>query len=185
MRLISGIFLMALAVCSSAQTKAVHDDAAKQQVPRLVQETLSIGSVELHLGMPQDAVLGQLTRAGYKLTGSGENAWMIMQSNGNATNGILGSVGFKNNKLTGIVRDWAPDQTTVGTIGNGIYGVLSNLYKHGRQMCSLQTGDQQNPTAEVKNIYLTCFPGASYVSITIVRYQGNDSVSVSEMLKAD
>ena len=186
MQLISAIFLLALAVCSSAQTKASRgSDPAKQQVPRTVQETLSIGSVELHLGMPQDAVLGQLTRAGYKLTASGENGWMIMQSNGDARNGILGSVGFKDNRLTFIDRDWAPDQTSVGTIGNGIYGVLSNLYKQGRQVCSLQTGDQQNPTSELKNIYLTCSPGASYLSITILRYQGNDSVSVEEILKAD
>lgn len=170
--------LLLLVVNLSAQT------GPTKVPPRQPQETLAIGSADLNLGMSQDAVLGQLTRAGYKLTEENSNSWTVWQSN---PRGLvsLGGVGFKNNTLIFINREWTPDVGTPEAIGNGLYGVLSRMYEQGRKACSLQTNDQQNPTSEVKSIYLTCYPGHSYVSITVVRSQGHESVNVEEILKSE
>jgi len=186
MRKMLGILIMFVASNIVAQTQGTRQiESAKQKAAQMPEETLAIGSVALHLGTTQDVVLGQLTRAGYRLTKNSEAGWSVMQPNGNGADD-LGYVSFKKNLLTFINRRWTQSGLSAAEVAEGLYGVLASLYEQGRRTCFLQTGDKQNPTSEVKNIYLTCVPGHSHVSVTIARLQdGNELVSVEEILNDD
>lgn len=186
MRLTLTFLLMSLlAVGSLARGQTTRSNVTTKESTQVPQETLAIGVVEVRLGMPQDTTMAHFASAGYKLMPQGENTWFVEQSNGSGGVTILGNVAFKNNGVTFINRSWTPDEVNAAAIGESIYGVLSATYKEGRSMCTLSTDDQQNPTAEVKEINLSCHPGRKYVSIVVVHYQGHESVSVSETLKAE
>ena len=184
MRISFGIIFIALSLGSFAQTYAAKESGAKSPEP---QETLAICGVELHLGMPQDVVLGQLSRAGCKpsaVQGS-EGNWGITRQKMNGEYTALGLVAFHGGILTFIDRGWEASEDSTAAIGEALYGVLSNLYRQGRETCSLQTENRQSPSGEIKDITLTCRPGRSSVVVRLLRYEGRESAGVSEILRAD
>jgi hypothetical protein len=147
-------------------------------------EALSIGTVELHLGMAEDVVLGKLAKAGYKVSGvAGTDDWVVTEQTDKFPFQPLGDVSFKNKTLVFINRNWTPDADSAANIGEGLYGVMSNLSKNGRKQCSLVTDERQSPTAAQKDILLKCSPGDSYVQIAITYREGRTFVGVSETLR--
>lgn len=176
------ILTVSAVLFSQAATK--FTESKKSPYP---EETLSIGTVELRLGMAQDVVLGRLGGAGYKLSGiaGSDSDWMVSEQTAKFPYQPLGDVSFKNKVLVFINRIWTLDANTAANIGEGLHSVMSNLSKNGRKQCSLETDMQQSPTAEQKNIVLKCSPGYSYVHIAITYYQGQTLVGVSETLRAD
>lgn len=182
--IIPAVLLLLSAVNICGQSSAVKD---KRSLPRVEavrknQETLAIGAVELRLGMPQDVVLGELAHAGYNLKKTSEQSWFVQAQVPGGKYRVIGGIGFRDGYLTFINRSWDIEEDTDAGLGNALFGVLSSLYSQGRSVCSLQTNSQQNPQSEMKTIYLTCMPGTSYVSVSIVRYEGQESVSVEEIL---
>ncbi len=180
MRITTIVWLVLLGYVTACHCQT---ERAKERVPQS-RESLMIGSVELHLGMPQDFVLAELARAGYKLVDNGKNGWTVMQEHGSALASVLGIVSFKSDVLTFINRIWTPDDNTAADVGEGLYGVLAHFYKEGRRTCFLETKDEQGPTAEAKTIKLGCTPGDSYMSVLVVRQDKRESVGIGEILRA-
>jgi hypothetical protein len=125
-----------------------RDDDPAEQMTCLLNETffvactavftlalvVAVGSVELHLGMAEDLVLAKLAKAGYKVSGvAGSDEWVVAEQTDRFPFQPLGDVSFKNKTLVFINRTWTPDADTAANIGEGLYGVMSNLSKNGRK----------------------------------------------------
>ena len=141
------LLILTVSAVLFAQTATRSNDSKKTE------ETLSIGTVELHLGMAEDVVLAKLAKAGYKVSGiAGSDEWVVAEQTDRFPFQPLGDVSFKNKTLVFINRTWTPDADTAANIGEGLYGVMSNLSKNGRKQCSLVTDERQSPTAAQKDI---------------------------------
>jgi hypothetical protein len=148
-------------------------------------EVVSILGTDLQLGMVKKDVIATLTRAGldpHNSDASGDSI-SVMQKNGtNQTPSFLGILTFKNERLVFINKSWTPDESTASTIGNGMYGALSSMTGSNRwATCQVISGASVNQTSESKEVDIRC-GGAKYISLLITRYQGQEFISVSEVL---
>jgi hypothetical protein len=160
-----------------------QDSAGTSPVPSA--ETLNIGVVELHLGMSKAEVFSRITNKGY-IFGTGEDGNVpILEEHGDLKmRSLLGLVSFENNRLTFINRVWTPDEQDGPAIARGVYGALSEAQRQGRTACTVSTDSSQGPSGDVKYILFACGQSPKVISLMLTHYQGQDSVSVGEILRS-
>lgn len=150
--------------------------AGQQRKP----ETLSVGFVPHHLGMSRSEVNTKLQNARYEVREDG----VVMEKNAVGTNSIVGTIAFKNDRLSFINRSWLPHDINVHSFGQALYGVFRQLELQNRTNCLMATSQETNPNADLRSVTIRCLPGASYVDISIVRTSdGLDLVNIEEILR--
>ena len=159
--------------------------AVTQQQP----ERVVVGTLSLHLGMPQDSVVSKLVEQGYKVTklrgpeGS-IDLWSVSQKNDQTNEyDIVAMMDFKNEHLTRVSRTWA-NNWDVGSakVGKNLYFLVKWLEESGHTTCTIEAKSQEGPDIESKESLLHC--GAKKVSISVSKYKDqHEETQVTETLK--
>ena len=116
---------------------------------------LSVGMVDLRLGMQKDALLDKLS-ADYALRKLGDNQWAVQGKPASYGSIIYGSIGFKDGKLAHATKRWTQGDESKFTFAQAIYGALDEFMEEHRQACFLNTETSHSPIAERKVAHLTC-----------------------------
>jgi hypothetical protein len=172
--------VLAVVVCFGMQMESVQQPSPVQNSSDMI----SLGSVGLQLGMPKQYVLNQLTKEGFSLKDWGtDTVGVVNKVPGRDSVIFVGNMTFRGDKLVSIRKDWLPNGDDGLAVGEGIYGVFSNMFSEGRTKCDLATGANQNPNGDVKEVAFFCKPGQKYISIQVVHNTILNGVSVTEILK--
>lgn len=143
-------------------------------------EAISLGSVELRLGMPRDAVLARFAPY-YNLQKVGSDSWIVSPKNQSAREAI-GSISFREGKLTAIYREWGPnDQLAGAPFARAIFGVIQQLSQEGKHVCSISVSQTQDPQSELRTAFLVC--GGKTVKINLAITDNLEYGSVVEALE--
>jgi hypothetical protein len=177
MRLLLAILMLFV---SAAVTNAEHG-------PGQTQDDITLGSVRLTLGMPQDAVLAMLGKS-FNLQKLGESpgfsSWIVDE--GVSTDRLhppkyIGNVAFRQEKLTSVMKNWAPgDQQKPVEFATGLYDVVTSLTNEGGTMCSIETTRKKDGGYDSKAIFVTC--GTKTIRIDLTKGPERESVQLSEVL---
>jgi hypothetical protein len=158
----------------------------KNSDARHVEDSVSLGDIQLTLGMPQDSLLSKLEKRGYKITELGESSWNISSIEG-GTFMNLAAIGFTKGKLSSVSRDWGPqDQKKGAEFAAAVIGVLAHLEGEGKTLCMISTVTSRDPNADADQAFLTC--GHKYVEISVARvrrgqFEG-EFARIDEVLRA-
>lgn len=147
--------------------------------------TMEIGGIALRLGMPQDRLIAQLADQFnlQKLSETGPNTgWMVTAKGPGG--GAVANVIFTAGRLASIRRYWSPEDQTQGVpLAKAVHAVLEGFAREGRRQCSLLTGTNRQPGAEVRTAVLDC--SGRRLEITVVATSTTDEVAtVDEILEA-
>jgi hypothetical protein len=146
-------------------------------------DTIELNFVELHLGMPKEEVLTELSKsADVRSTDASGDSWEIIEKGGQFDK-ILGTFGFQADKLSWVYKEWGPDDQSKGVeFAGALFAAISQFEKEGRTTCEISAGETQNPKAEIKTAYISC--GNKYIDITVIRStEFGDTASVEENLE--
>ena len=96
------------------------------------ENTMVIGNIELRLGMPKDKVVDMFTKNNYHVSSTGET-YFISQKKDDLYD-YLGTVEFKNNKLSFISTRWYYTHTDSGSfeLAEKIFDLLKQETKNGK-----------------------------------------------------
>lgn len=119
-----------------------------------------LGSVSLHLGEPQVAVLDRLSR--YKLTrGTPSNGfWSVSDTtewSGGPNYGNVGSVQFRDGKLVAINRSWKA--TARDAVGAAALIVAALRQLEGQSDCSVASEHFASPEVRAEIMKVSCASG--------------------------
>lgn len=173
--------ILMLNFVAAALTNAEHSRG--QTTP----DDISLGTVRLTLGMPQNGVLATLGKS-YDVEKINEgpqfSSWLV-----NARTGTeeltppknIGSVAFRQDKLTTVMKNWAPENQQKGVeFASSLYDVLTSFTNEGRSNCSIETERKKDPGYDSKAMFVTC--GAKYIRIDILNGPHGETVTMSEVL---
>jgi len=139
------------------------------------QPSIWIG-VSLHLGMPRDAIITELSENYHvtKMHIEGDE-WIVAEKNSPET--WVGHLGFHSGKLTYASRAWT----------QALWGVMSQTKSEGHRSCLFDVPTTRSPTAEVRYVRLYC--GAKRIEITITNVLNGEGkgqlVSIDEVLSSE
>ena len=144
-----------------------------------------LGTVELMIGAPREQVLSNL-RTAYRVdSASGKSdQWIIMNSDGPPYHAI-GTVTFGDGRLATVSRDWSPRPTETSQVEaiRAVVGALKALHSGSEGACLLEDTSNRGPGFELSGIDVRC--GLRRVSLTVVRYQGTESFTITEFIGSD
>jgi hypothetical protein len=183
---VCAVVLSSAAIC--AQTK-------EGRPPQTQTATVVIGTTELSLGMPRDAVLARLTD--FKLinlhddASAGIESYMVATSDSPAN--VIGEVQFRDKKLQSVSRHWESESKseTIPFL-KSFYAAIEALRREedikglGFVTCLIHPGSTQAPDVEVQDIDFYC--GPKLLSVQIITANGKkfgNDVHIVETLKAD
>jgi len=164
-------------------TTATNAEHAPGQTP----DDITLGSVRLTLGTPQDAVLYALGKS-YdveKLTESPQfSSWLVTaraDTEKLTAPKIVANVAFRQGKLTSVLKNWEPENQQKGVeFATRLYDVLTSFTNEGRSNCSIETERKKDPGYDSKAMFVTC--GAKYIRIDILNGPHGETVTMSEIL---
>jgi hypothetical protein len=132
------------------------------------QGSISLGSVTLVLGMPQDAAMAALA-ARYSLThlGNTGNSFLVRNNNGSPDH-VFGSVDFTDGKLTLVNKSWGPDnQQKKFDFATRLFWALNELTEEASSNCRIEIRHGEDADGDSKSISFRC--GEKSVSIHAIR----------------
>jgi hypothetical protein len=129
------------------------------------QESVSLGSTELTLGMPQNAVIAALA-AHFRLDQQSSGIWIVSTKRGPPFD-TIGSLSFVDNRLATIRKYWGPENQQRGfEFASRLYWALKGLTANGREDCAVELSDNEGPAYNIKSISITCGGRAVEISTT-------------------
>lgn len=156
------------------------------------QDIISVGPVELALGMSEDAVMSMLKEQ-YGVSEIGKSSIIIpdpsrtkfksymVVSKGDGR-GAIASVAFSEGKLKSVIRYWGPrDQQRGAEFARSVYGVIAEFVRQGKRICRISVGEDQVPDAELKTAFIVC--GIREIRIDLTRTEDGNFASVSDILR--
>ncbi len=146
-------------------------------------DSIEFGNTVLRLGTPKVDVLAAL-----------EKYYSVDENNGIVTTKAgppyesVGTLIFKNGKLSEVWKQWSPDNQREGyETANNLYGVFNDLQSEGRIHCTLRTGSKQTNGGEVKSVFLLC--DGKEVQIDAIQWhrdnQPDRAVIITEKLRGN
>jgi hypothetical protein len=150
-----------------------------------IPDGITLGTVRLALGMPKDVALSALAKS-YELQNLGEgqasSSWLVRTGKDSAAEPI-GSVAFKDGKLTTVMKYWTPkDQQRGFEFATNLYGVITSFTNEGKNLCTIETARKQDTGIDSKAIFISC--GAKYVRIDITSgAKTGDTTGLAEVLE--
>ncbi len=155
-------------------TLTVLTSAAWCQTARHVEDKIWVG-MELKLGLPKDAVIGQLAES-YTLEKNGTvDNWFVKSKA--APFDRLGLISFTNGKLSCATRLWSGGEDSDFAFVNVLHGVLDQFKKEGKSVCSISTDSNRKPEYEERFIKLQC--GAKMLIIQTDEFLAKDATGKS------
>lgn len=150
-------------------------------------DDITLGTVRLILGMAQDAVLTTLGKS-YELQKLNESqqfsSWAVTartSANKLTPPKHVGSVAFRQGKLTSVMKNWAPENQQKGfEFATSLYDVITSFTNEGRTVCSIETGRKNDLGYDAKTIFIIC--GAKHIRIDLLSGPERDAVMMSEVL---
>ena len=148
------------------------------------EESVTLGSIELRLGMAEGIVLERLGEK-YDVSEYGRgpySVWWVREKV--KPSRLVGSLGFKEGKLNTVMKYWTPEDTPDTRVGfaNSLFSALRAFEREGRASCTISTGDQQVSKYDMKAVFISC--GQKYLRIDITKGETGDSANVTEVLEA-
>ena len=123
--------------------------------------TIQISTASLYLGMSEQRVEAALS-APFKIqkqpsSDSTFSSWFIMVQNVNGDYSYVGSVAFRNRRLSDVRRSWNMSDNHSGiSLAKALYGAASQMAAEGRHRCVLDVASKQDPRADMHTIFLHC-----------------------------
>ncbi len=148
------------------------------------EDSIEMCNLTLRLGMPQERVLQQLGQEcdiQEMEGGTARNSTWLASEKGKPKN-ALGSVSFKQARLSIIDKYWTVDEpNTEAAYANALYGAIKGFEHEGEKVCTIKTGQSQNPRGEIKSMFISC--GQKYIQLDVIRLgQQGESATVTEVL---
>jgi len=146
--------------------------ACSQTIP--IQPSISIGSVEVSLGMSRDHVY-QLFKAAnlhpqvthFPNDAPNIESWTICEDGENNNDcDTEGQATFRDGRLILAVVRWAPKARTAADVADALVGAVRDFSKRGLTHCDLDTPDDTKPNYSYKELRMTC-AGHSSVELLI------------------
>ena len=168
----------------SSAALAAASFLAGTQVAQTPKDSISLGEVELSVGMAQDAVLSKLGEY-FQLvkmtqTGGPRTRWRVLGKNRE----LIGSVTFVTGKLWAARKSWAyvPDDTGALRVAQALIDVVGNFEKQRNTACTIGTPPtEQQPDFREEEVVMTC--GAKEIAVAVGGPPGeSSSVWVDESL---
>ena len=169
---------------------------SKEPGPSVQKASVVIGTAELSLGMPKDAVLARLS-TDFKLINLHDDPSLGSESYMIGTGGspviVIGEVQFRDKKLQSVSRNWEPENKndTIPFL-KSLFAATASMHKEedtkglGFVTCLVHPESTQTPDVELQKIDFYC--GPKLLSLQIItangRKFGND-VHLVETLRAD
>ena len=124
--------------------------------------TIFIG-MELRLGMPKDVVISTLaaTYKTLKLQGTGDD-WFVQEKDDPPT--TIGLLGFTDGRLTYAVRNWTQGYEDTFQFGQALHGAMAAIQREGHNSCLFDVSNNRSPTADMRDVRLSCGPKRIEVS---------------------
>src|SRR6267154_499887 len=165
------LFVIAVLIISFFGRKALGQPA---------EESVTLGSIELRLGMAEGVVLERLGEK-YDVSEYGHSVWWVKGKV--KPSRLVGSLGFKEGKLKTVVKYWTPEDTPDTRVGfaNSLFSALRAFEREGRASCTISTGDQQVSKYDMKAVFISC--GQKYLRVDIAKGENGDSANVTEVLE--
>jgi hypothetical protein len=152
---------------------------------RPTEDTVMLGSIDLRLGMAESIALERLGEK-YDVSEFGRgtySVWWVKEKV--KPSRIVGSLSFKQGKLTTAMKYWTPvdvPDTQVG-FADSLFSAVRAFEREGRTGCIVSTAGQPSDSYEVKAVFISC--GQKYLRIDITKEEnGNSSASIAEVLEA-
>ena len=115
--------------------------------------SIAFGEIEMHLGLTKSEVIKRLENS-YKTKYQDTDSWLVMSKHGPPYE-IVGNMGFRNDKLISIIRNWGSFQgdNSYKLAGN-LFSVLSALNQEGNTIAEVKTHSQQEPNLTIYSIVM-------------------------------
>jgi hypothetical protein len=136
---------------------------------------IAIGSVQLQLGEPKEAVVARLLRYYDILDGGG-----VVEKENHVH--LLGRVGFKNDRLAIALRNWSPSERQGDyKYAQAMVGAIRQMVSEGRQQCTLDISHGQAPEEpDFQGAAISC--GSKRLEISTIVYDGTTHANLFEVL---
>jgi hypothetical protein len=140
----------------------------------------------LHLGMSKSIVISRLAENNnlVKVQGAGDN-WLVNPKG--ETNVSFGMLGFQNDKLTYISKDWTQGNEDAPAFAQALHTAFDGFANEDRTTCTVSAPVTRSSVAEMKYIIFSC--GAKRLQILHTRifsgaYQG-ERAQINEILSSE
>jgi len=183
-------------VCVVLVASATIWGQSKGAVPPAQKASVVIGTAELSLGMPRDAVLARLG-ADYKLINLhddpslGSESYMI--GTGENPVIVIGEVQFRDKRLQSVSRNWEPENKNDAIpFLKSLYAAADSIHREedtkglGFVTCLVHPESTQTPDVELQKIDFYC--GPKLLSVQIITANGkkfSNDLHLVETLRAD
>lgn len=155
--------------------------AAFMQTPT----TIEFGGASLHLGVSEqqvEAAIGSSFRI-QRQDSPNFASWSVMAPTGDGGFYSVGSLAFRDGRLTSVRRSWGPaDQQAGVELAKALYGAANQMVKEGRRQCFLSVGSGQSPRMEARTIFLQCAGKRLDIQIVEDNQMGN-AAFIDEVLE--
>jgi hypothetical protein len=159
---------------------------AGTEAAQTAKDSISLGDVQLVIGMPEAGVLSklgdqfQLAKRGSP--GAPTTTWQVRSREG----GSVGSVAFKNGKLWLARKYWVDvlDDPGAAKVVQAVLDVVTEFEKQGNTACTITTSREHEPDFHLEEALVTC--GRRKISVALYKddpqYPQGISASVDETL---
>jgi hypothetical protein len=155
---------------------------ARSQAGRSGQGTIVLDTTELTIGMPRDAAMSRLAQSFTLKQQGNSDSWIVIAGD-KPPYRFVGSVAFRDGRLTAIYKDWAPDGHTDVDLARSFYGLVASLESRGKRDCQISVAENQQPSGEIRTAYITC--GDEYIQMDVIRTsEYGEQLTLSEVMKA-
>jgi hypothetical protein len=148
-------------------------------------KSMTVGGVELTLGMKKEEVLNKL--ADFKLNEGAHDSWDIGRKN--LVSGYfetVGSIQFEKGKLISAQRDWGTTQNeNASELFGYLFSALSGVTSEQGTIAVVQTYRREQPEMSVR--FVEIHAGGRTITISIAKTPGtaSEQVAVSEYIRQE
>jgi hypothetical protein len=134
-------------------------------------ESIEIGGVLLHIGMPQDSVISKIAESGLTVTHVNYSTnWVVSQKNDKNEFDALGMLAFTDSRLTWASRSWGDSADSgAAKLARSFYFLLKSFEDAGNTSCTISTHTQEAPDLDQKSTDIRC--GKRAVAFYVVAYK--------------
>jgi hypothetical protein len=140
-----------LTLCASVALLSATTSGAQTVAPRI-----SIGGIELQLGMPQEEALRKLSVL-YRVQDLSPGSWVVLREN-RGEYAPLGSITFTDDRLTFASRSWTPPgpNQSADSLARAFFDAVRSMTGGGTRTCLVATSEQSTTVGTMRQIELTC-----------------------------
>ncbi len=115
--------------------------------------SIAFGDIEVRLGMTKSEVIKRLEDR-YKMRYQDTDSWLVMSKH-DSPHEVIGNMGFRNDRLISIVKNWGSTQDDSSyKLAGKLFSVLSALNQEGNTIAKVKTHTQKEPNLAIYSVVM-------------------------------